>query len=220
MQIQIIYDNTIFQKDLCSDWGFAAFIEAHGRRILFDAGADGEILLENMAQMEIDPASIDTVFISHHHFDHTGGLATFLAQNNKVAVYVPASLRGVRNAARVIHVEEAVHLGEGLDSTGELMNIEQSLIVATPLGSVLVVGCSHPGVKAIMDAAAPYGNIHAIVGGLHGFREFVLLSDVRFICPTHCTRHVAALKKRFPEKYIEGGAGRKIEFESFDRETV
>jgi len=213
MRIHIIYDNPVFQKGLCSDWGFAAVVEAHGRRILFDAGSDGDILLHNMSKMKIDPASIDTVFISHHHFDHTGGLATFLAQNNKVTVYVPASLRGVRNAARVIHVDEAVHLGEGLDSTGELMNIEQSLIVATPLGSVLLVGCSHPGVKAIMDAAAPYGNIHAIVGGLHGFREFELLSDVRYICPTHCTQKIAALRKRFPAKYIAGGAGRTIEFE-------
>ncbi len=212
MRIKIVYDNTTFRDDLQSDWGFAAVIEIAGKRILFDAGADGDILMENMRKMSIEPSSINTVFISHHHFDHTGGLASFLAKNNKVTVYVPASLRGVRNAAKVIYVSGPLSIGDRLYSTGELKGIEQSLIVETEKGIVLIVGCSHPGLGEIMQAAAAHGDIYAIVGGFHGFKKYEILEDIEYICPTHCTQAITQLQKRYPEKYISGGVGKIIEF--------
>lgn len=85
-------------------------------KILFDTGANRRILLSNIEKLKIDPASIDEVFISHLHFDHTGGLS-----------------------------------------------------------------------------------------------EFELFRDLELICPTHCTQHKAELKKLYPQKYIEGGAGQIIE---------
>ncbi|MFO7731520.1 MAG: hypothetical protein R6V86_12245 [Spirochaetia bacterium] len=44
MKVTIIYDNTAFRADLKSNWGFAALVEAHGRRILFDTGTRPESL--------------------------------------------------------------------------------------------------------------------------------------------------------------------------------
>ncbi|MBU1635040.1 MBL fold metallo-hydrolase [bacterium] len=211
MLIKIVYDNTTFWDDLQSDWGFAAVIEIGNHKILFDAGADGDILLNNMRKMGIDPATIDTVFISHHHFDHTGGLAAFLAKNNRVTIYVPESLRGVRNAAEVIHVSEPCTIGDQLYSTGELAGIEQSLIIETAKGTVLIVGCSHPGLGDIMKVAEAYGDIYAVVGGFHGFREFDILKNVRHICPTHCTQATDELRTLYPEKTITGGASKIIE---------
>lgn len=211
MLIKIVYDNTTVREDLKSDWGFAAVIEIEKKRILFDAGADGDILLSNMQKMGIDPMSIDTVFISHNHFDHTGGLASFLSKNNNVTVYLPESLRGVRNAARVIHISKAMSIDDRIHSTGELDGIEQSLIIETEKGSIIVVGCSHPGLANIINAAETYGKIYAIVGGYHGFREFDILKNVDRICPTHCTQAMEELRTLYPEKYISGGAGKIIE---------
>lgn len=212
MRIKIVYDSTTIREDLQSDWGFAAVVETGKSNILFDAGADGDILLSNMQKMGLDPAQIDTVFISHHHFDHTGGLAAFLAKNNRVALWVPESLRGVRNAASVTHVSEAIAIDHNIFSTGELKGIEQSLIIKTDKGMILLVGCSHPGLGAIMKAAEPYGDIYAIVGGYHGFRQFELLKDVQKICPTHCTQAIDALRTLYPDKYITGGVGTVIDF--------
>lgn len=212
MRIKIVYDNTTFRDDLRSDWGFAAIIEAGGKTILFDAGADGNILLGNMRKMGIDPVSVDTVFISHNHFDHTGGLSAFLAKNNRVMVYVPASLRGVRNAAEVISVSGTLCIGDRLFSTGELDGIEQSLIIETEKGIVLMVGCSHPGLGKIIQAAEAHGNIYAIVGGFHGFKQYEILEDIKYICPTHCTQAIRQLQEQYPEKYISGGVGEVIEF--------
>jgi len=64
MKITIVYDNTAFRKDLQADWGFSALIEVKGRKILFDTGANGRILLSNMEKLEIDPKEIEDVFIS------------------------------------------------------------------------------------------------------------------------------------------------------------
>ena len=74
IKIQIIYDNTTANNDLEPDWGFAAIIYAHDKMVLFDTGANGEILLKNMGALHIEPKNISDVFISHCHFDHTGGV--------------------------------------------------------------------------------------------------------------------------------------------------
>lgn len=211
MVVKIVYDNTVYQKGLKSDWGFAAVIEAFGRNILFDSGADGKILLDNMRQMNIDPKSIDTIFLSHHHFDHTGGLASFLEVNNDVKVYAPNSLRGVKNAAEVVRVKDSIIIGEHLFSTGELAGIEQSLIIKTEKGLVIVVGCSHSGIENILAAASQFGRPFALIGGFHGFNNFPVLANLQLICPTHCTKHIEELKSIYPSKFIEGGAGRIIE---------
>jgi len=72
MKITIIYDNTAFRKDLIVDWGFSALVEAKERKILFDTGANGRILLSNMQKLKIDPKGIEDVYISHLHWDHVG----------------------------------------------------------------------------------------------------------------------------------------------------
>ena len=102
IKIQIIYDNTSINKDLKPDWGFAALIQGFGKNILFDTGANGKILLGNMQTLNIDPLIISDVFISHCHFDHTGGLSHFLNKNSDIALHAPTSFRGVRYARDVI----------------------------------------------------------------------------------------------------------------------
>ena len=207
MKITVIYDNTVYKKDLQADWGFSALVEAENTpRILFDTGGNGKILLSNMEKLRIEPNSIDEVFISHLHFDHTGGLSEFLKVNNKVKVYTPSSL-GIENEI-ILKKSQKIH--KNVFSTGELDGIEQSMGVKTKKGVVLIVGCSHPYMGHILDAASRFGKICAIIGGLHGFSEFELFKDLDLICPTHCTQHKAELKKLYPQKYIEGGAGQII----------
>jgi len=92
MKITIIYDNTAYRESLQSDWGFSCLVEVENTpRILFDTGGNGRILLSNMEKLNINPKSINEVFISHAHLDHTGGLSDFLQVNPEVKVYVPIS---------------------------------------------------------------------------------------------------------------------------------
>jgi len=211
MKLTIVYDNTAFRQDLEADWGFSALIEAENiPKILFDTGTDGKILLSNMEKLEIDPAPIEEVFISHSHFDHTGGISEFLKVNQKAKFYVPPSFSGPKDR-EVITIKGPTKIHENLFSTGELDGIEQSMGIITDKGVVVIDGCSHPYMGHILDAARQFGRIYGIIGGLHGFSEFGLFQDLELVCPTHCTQHKAELKELYPQKYIEGGAGRIIE---------
>jgi 7,8-dihydropterin-6-yl-methyl-4-(beta-D-ribofuranosyl)aminobenzene 5'-phosphate synthase len=58
------------------EWGFAAIVEADGRRILFDTGARPDTVLKNLREMKLDLSGIADVILSHNHGDHTGGLMT------------------------------------------------------------------------------------------------------------------------------------------------
>ncbi|MEA2101157.1 MAG: MBL fold metallo-hydrolase [Thermodesulfobacteriota bacterium] len=213
MKITIIYDNTVYTHGLRGDWGFACMLEvADAPVILFDTGANGEILLSNMKKMEIDPSKIDEVIISHNHWDHTGGLDAFLAQRPDIPVYVPGGYPGASGISTWIPVTGPAKIHDSIFSTGELDNIEQSLVITTPKGLVIIAGCSHPGVDVILDEAARYGTPYALVGGFHGFSRLNMLKGLSWICPTHCTQHIDDIHDMYPEKYIQGGAGRVLTF--------
>ena len=77
------------------EWGFAAVLEADGRRILIDTGARAETVLKNVTEMKIDLADITDVVLTHNHGDHTGGLIAlrreFMKKNPRALsrVHVP-----------------------------------------------------------------------------------------------------------------------------------
>ena len=212
MKITIIYDNTAFRKDLQADWGFSALVEVKKRKILFDTGANGRILLSNMEKLKVNPEEIEDVFISHPHWDHTGGLSSFLQLNNKVKLWIPSYFSEAKNAREVIEVKEPTKLYEGIYSTGELEGIEQSLCVKTEKGGVIIAGCSHPRMEHILKTASQFGKVYGIIGGLHGTSP-ESLKNLSLICPTHCTQYKSQIKSLYPEKYIEGGAGKIIEID-------
>jgi 7,8-dihydropterin-6-yl-methyl-4-(beta-D-ribofuranosyl)aminobenzene 5'-phosphate synthase len=71
------------------EWGFAAVLEAEGRRLLIDTGARAETVHKNALELGIDLATITEVVITHNHSDHTGGLLTLrreLAKKNPQAL--------------------------------------------------------------------------------------------------------------------------------------
>ena len=94
-RVTILYDAFGKSSALTTDWGFAALVEAGGRRILFDTGNDAAVLERNLAVAGIDLKSVDSVVISHRHSDHVTGLAHVLRTIPHVPVYVPLEPFGV-----------------------------------------------------------------------------------------------------------------------------
>ena len=212
MKITIVYDNTTNKPNLIEDWGWSCFIETEERNILFDTGGNGKILLENMLNLKIDPKSIDDIVISHPDFDHICGLSTFLNLNHKAVAHIPISFRGIRYPNDIKYYDKPTEIYKNIFLTGELDDREQSLAIKTEKGLILIIGCGHPGVRNIIDSVSKFGNVFAIVGGLHGFDEFEILENIDNICPAHCTKYKKKIKMLYPEKYIEGGVGEKFEF--------
>lgn len=210
MKITILYDNKLWKDNLEAGWGFSCLIEVYGKNILFDTGANFRILLENMEKLEIDPMKVDEVFISHAHWDHTGGLSGFLSIN-PCRVYIPLSYPGPTGGGEVVKVKEPLKVHENIFSIGELMGIEQSLVIKTEEGVVVIAGCSHPGVLEILKNASLYGKVKALIGGLHGFSEFNLIEGLEIICPTHCTQNIAEIRTLYSDIFVEGGAGKIIQ---------
>ena len=209
IKITIIYDNTVWDKNLIPDWGFACLIECFGKTILFDTGAKANILFGNMEKLNIDPLSVDEIFISHNHWDHTGGLTDFLAINN-VPVYAPTEFAIYNQNIKLMTCDGFQRIGENIWSTGTLDNIEHSLLLEHDGRLIVIAGCSHPGIAAIFNAGRQLGKISALIGGLHGFNNFDLIKDIDMVCPTHCTQYIDEIKSIYPDKYFEGGAGRVI----------
>ena len=210
-KITIVYDNCLKKRGLKTGWGFSALIKTnHASPILFDTGNDGAALLYNMEKLGIAPEHIGTIVISHAHSDHTGGLAEILEVNKQATIYIPASIAGTMLGRKVVLVSQPLQISSDVLSIGELKNTEQSLAVKTDRGIVVVTGCSHPGVGAILDAASSHGKIYGIIGGLHGFRDFGRLDGLSLICPCHCTRYKEELEHRFPEQYLGCGAGLEL----------
>jgi 7,8-dihydropterin-6-yl-methyl-4-(beta-D-ribofuranosyl)aminobenzene 5'-phosphate synthase len=102
---------------------------------------------------------------------------------------------------------------------------EISLAIDTPDGIVLIVGCSHPTIEKIVEAAKSVINkpIHLVLGGLHLLpaKDDQITSiaaslrdawGVRYMAPAHCTGEpaFAILKETFGEHYIYAGLGTTV----------
>ena len=212
MRITIVYDNRQYKENLIADWGFSCFIEAYGNNYLFDTGANADVLLKNIETLHLDKKKIDAIFISHPHLDHTGGLPK-ITEKYMTKVYIPFSFPRLTHTKNAIRVKGITEINKHVYSTGELKDIEQSMIIEAKGGVVIIVGCGHPGIKKIIRVASKIGKPIWIIGGLHGFNDFDSINNVDYICPLHCTFFANELKRLYPEKYIAGGVGKVIEIE-------
>src|ERR1700693_3421049 len=97
-QITVLYDAFGKTSAMQKDWGYAALVEAGGKRMLFDTGNNPEILAKNVKMKGIDLSTLDFVVMSHRHGDHMGGMSYLLQVNPRVKIYAPKEGFGVYGA--------------------------------------------------------------------------------------------------------------------------
>jgi len=229
VQITILYDNNEHDERLETAWGFSCLVEGLEKTILFDTGGSSALLLSNMRKLGIDPALVDAIVISHVHGDHVGGLAGFLEKNHHATVYLPRSLpKGIKETVResgaeLVEVREPINVCRGAHSTGELDGgiKEQSLLVETSKGIVLITGCAHPGIVNIVRHATEQldTDVYMALGGFHlsgasaeHIRDIVAqvkALGVQAVAPCHCSGDVARklFKEAYGENYYAAGVG-------------
>ncbi len=230
--IKVVYDNNPYMDGLQTAWGFSAFITGPEKTVLFDTGADSPRLLSNMEKLAIDVNSIDIVVLSHIHGDHTGGLDGFLEKNFKVVVYLPKSFpekfkqNMQARGASIVEVQGPLQICGDVHTTGQLGTsiLEQSLIVRTKLGLIVITGCAHPGIVKIVNTVKDLmkDDILLVMGGFHlnsvpkseiekiisAFKK----AQVKYVGPCHCTGDEARdlFEKQYGKYYINVGVGRAI----------
>jgi 7,8-dihydropterin-6-yl-methyl-4-(beta-D-ribofuranosyl)aminobenzene 5'-phosphate synthase len=222
-----IYDNVEFDPAFKTGFGFGCVIKFKNKTILFDTGGDSPTLLENLETAKIKPDDINIVFLSHIHGDHTGGLLGFLEKNSNVKIYAPgsfpSSFKGdiTSAGAELIEIDKSAEITEGVYSTGELGTFikEQSLIIDSEKGLIVVAGCAHPGITNIVKTSKELlnKNVYLVMGGFHQppistvkeFREI----GVEKVAPSHCTGDEAinAFEEEYKDNFIKSGAGKIIE---------
>ena len=109
------------------------------------------------------------------------------------------------------------------DTPGTRELRELSLVLSTPTGDILFVGCSHPGIERILAAVGPPASVRALFGGLHlvAAPDSVLAPLVKRlhnqwrvtqVAPGHCTGEpaFAALQREYGDDYLYAGLGRRL----------
>jgi len=232
MTIAVVYDNNTYDARLRTSWGFSCLVELAETTVLFDTGGDGEVLLHNMSVLGLDPLEIDLVVLSHTHDDHTGGLGSLLHTGVRPVVFMPRSFPAsfkdqVRSWTEVREVSGPTTIMDGVYSTGELGSglIEQSLVLDTPEGLVVITGCAHPGIVNMVRTVEELHDdeIYLVLGGFHlggksrGELENIIADlrriGVQKVAPCHCTgeQAMSMLSEEWGENFLANGVGRVIE---------
>ena len=236
LTIIVTFDNNIYDSNLRTAWGFSCVLKFAEKTILFDTGGDSSTLLSNMDQLKIDPKEIDEVMLSHIHHDHVGGLTGFLKRNSNDVVYVPLSFpESIKNeiksyGANIKEIDVGTKLFDNVYSTGQLGTsiIEQSLILNTKKGLVIITGCAHPNIVEIVKKSIQLVNRKPllIMGGFHlrskteseinDILNNLKEMEVTMVGPTHCTgdkaRHL--FQQAYGKNFMDIGVGKVITIQS------
>ncbi len=276
-RITIICENSVSVRGGLGEHGFSAYVETERGNYLFDTGR-GEALLPNLLKFDKDFLSIQKIFLSHGHHDHTGGLASILEVLGETEVLAHPDIFSVRyNISRKDGKEARRYAGlkftrPYLESLGAKFRLEkdfrevaremfltgevprrtsfergdprlfaevggelisdpfmddQSLIIETTKGLLVLLGCAHSGVVNILEhvvSRTGKDRIYAVLGGTHldfstpsQVQETIIALkkyDIEKIGVSHCTGPAAAsrLYAAFEGKFFFGQVGEVLEF--------
>ena len=90
-KVTVVCDNMISRPGLLGQHGLSMVIEKDGESYLFDTGQRLSLSL-NLKALDKNPHSLKKIFISHGHYDHTGGLKWILRKTGRVEVVAQSSL--------------------------------------------------------------------------------------------------------------------------------
>lgn len=198
MKITILCENTVGERgaEMCqAEWGFSVFLETKNTNILFDTGHTG-IFWENAKKLEVDIENTDFICLSHHHWDHAGGLNFHHFKNRKKLICHPDVVEKIpQNEAKkwaldfeILPQKEPFEFSKDIFFLGEIprkndfekgnyegnpMKDDSALVVKTKKGAVVISGCSHAGVCNISQYAKEITgqNLYAVIGGFHLFEQ-------------------------------------------------
>jgi 7,8-dihydropterin-6-yl-methyl-4-(beta-D-ribofuranosyl)aminobenzene 5'-phosphate synthase len=276
IRITILSENLVGKRVGIGEHGFSAYIETDRGNYLFDTGS-GHSIVANSLTLNKDLKSIRKIFLSHGHFDHTGGLPEVLKLKENVDVHAHPHIfldrihvikENEKETKRFVGIpykksyleffganfilnKDFVEVEKGMFLTGEvprkttfekpdprlLSEIDgkmaqdiflddQSLILDTEKGLVVILGCAHAGTINILDHVIDKTgkeNFYAIMGGTHldfltpeQLEESIMALnklEIEKIGVSHCTGMRAAFRfhQEFGDRFFYGCVGSVLE---------
>lgn len=86
MKVTVLSENTA-REGFEPEHGLSLLVEYRGAHYLLDTGAS-ELFAQNAKKLGADLAKVDAAFLSHAHFDHSGGFELFFALNDHAPLYL------------------------------------------------------------------------------------------------------------------------------------
>jgi len=276
MRITTLCENSVGKLIGFGEHGFSAFIETGQGNFLFDTGSGHSVVINSLV-MNKDLKTIQKIFLSHGHFDHTGGLPEVLKMKGAVDVHahpnvfmdriaihkeneketrrfvgIPYKKRYLESlGAHFVLNTEFTEVEEGIFLTGEvprktsfekpdprLFSLtdekltrdifldDQSLILESDRGLILILGCAHSGMINIINHVINKmgkDKFFAILGGTHldflspeqleESMKALKMMKIEKIGVSHCTGMRAAfrLHQEFEERFFYGCVGSVFE---------
>ena len=135
MRIVALVENTPCADGCEAVHGLSLWIETANHRVLMDAGPS-EVLLSNAHSLGIDLAKAEALFVSHGHYDHTGGVMAFAAVNPQANIYMRRTADGAFYSAssgdgtlHAIGIDPSILTLPRLHLTDGLQKLDDDLIL-------------------------------------------------------------------------------------------
>ena len=93
MHIVVLMENTPGIPGCAYEHGLSFYAETANHKILLDTGAS-DSFIRNAELLGIDLTQVDTVILSHGHYDHSGGIIPFTRLNPDAKIYMQESAMG------------------------------------------------------------------------------------------------------------------------------
>lgn len=90
MRIVALVENTCGHEDCIAEHGLSLYIETEKHKLLLDTGQT-DAVVKNADVLGVDLYSVDTVVLSHGHYDHSGGILPFAEENPEARIIMQKS---------------------------------------------------------------------------------------------------------------------------------
>jgi len=210
MLIKTLVENTSISKDFGNEHGLSLYIETKKHKILFDVGAS-ELFFQNARKLGVNIADVDFLVISHGHYDHGGGLETFLKENTKAEVFLHRLAFEKYYAIRLSNKLDFIGLDEELKENKRIVFTSDRFFISSGIQVFSNIVQREPRPKSNNGLLIKYKGQMVDDAFLHE-QNLVIEEDGKTLLVTGCAHngiinileHFHSVKGRMPD-YVIGG---------------
>lgn len=211
MKIKVLVENSA-KEGLSAEHGLCLYIEYKGKRYLVDSGASN-LFAENAEKIEVDLSKIDTAFLSHAHYDHSGGYAKFFELNKNAKVYLQEASKNRQYFKIAGPIKKYIGIPEGMldeypdrfEYIDGFERIDDGIYIVPHSSEGILERAKHTHMCVMINGKIQYDDFK------HE-QTVVFEEEDGLVCFNSCSHAgvdtiIEEVKKAFPEKRIKAYVG-------------